>query len=77
MAPAVPARRDAALVWLGLVAVGTAYEFYAMRGGTTLSETFRMVFRTDTAVGRLVFQQCWDRFAAWFPGHILNDASKG
>ncbi|MBO9523408.1 MAG: hypothetical protein J7518_17910 [Nocardioidaceae bacterium] len=40
--------------------------------GSTLSECTRMIYRTDTALGRYAFLASWVGFATWFPVHILR-----
>lgn len=63
------------LFWAGLAAAGVAYEFRALKDeapGDTLSETTRIVFRTDTTVGRTVWFACWGMLSAWFAAHVAK-----
>lgn len=63
------------LFWALLAAVGVAYELRALKDeapGDTLSETTRLLFRTDTTVGKVVFFVCWGTLTAWFASHIAR-----
>lgn len=65
------AKTEDLLFWVGLAAVGTAYEVHALRterGDRTLSHFTRAVFRTDTKPGRMAFAVA----VAWFTHHILT-----
>jgi hypothetical protein len=61
-------------VWGGIIAVGAAYETYALitkKPGDTLSETTRKAFAVHTRRGAVVFGGLWGSFSVWFLGHIL------
>jgi len=63
------------LFWAILAAIGIVYEIRALQDeapGDTLSETTRLVFRTDTPVGRVVWYVCWGTLGAWFAAHIAK-----
>jgi hypothetical protein len=63
-------------IWLGLIAVGAAFEGYTLRNGKegdTLSETTRSLFRVKTSkLGRASFLVAWLGFSGWYLGHILD-----
>lgn len=42
--------------------------------GSTLSECTRLVFRTDTRLGRIVFLLFWAALTRWLVPHILRPA---
>lgn len=42
------------------------------RNGSTLSETARYVFRTDTRLGKAVFVGSWAALTGWLVPHIIN-----
>lgn len=63
------------IVWGGLLAVGAAFEVWALRNGRagdTLSERTRAWFRVRTRPGAAVFAVAWVGFAGWFLVHILT-----
>lgn len=65
-------------LWCALILVGTAYEFWALRGRrreATLSHLTRKVFATHTVAGRGVFVIFWAALSAWFPRHILDEGN--
>lgn len=41
------------------------------RDGSTLSEATRLVFRTDTLLGKVAFVAFWTELSRWFVPHIL------
>lgn len=65
---------SADLAWGGLLAVGAAFELWALvnhRQGDTLSERTRIWWRTHTRPGRALFLAAWSVFAVWFAFHIV------
>lgn len=65
------------LFWAGLAAAGVAYELHALQDeapGDTLSETTRILFRTDTTWGRRIFTGAWVLLSALFVPHICKTA---
>lgn len=67
----------ARLVWAAVLGVGIVAEVRSLRrhDGCTLSETTRMVFRTETRVGRIAFAASWGAFTAWWIPHVLKEKS--
>jgi len=60
-------------VWALLAVVGLAVELRALNDATrgdTLSATTRILFRTDTKPGQLVWLAFWIPFSVWFGRHI-------
>jgi len=59
--------------WLAWIAAFAVIEFRAVvndKAGDTLSEHFRLWFRTDTKRGRTVWLVVSGLFFAWFTVHI-------
>lgn len=44
--------------------------------GSTFSECTRLVYRTDTRLGRWAFLSSFAVFVSWFPLHILGGETK-
>ncbi|MBO9523902.1 MAG: hypothetical protein J7518_20400 [Nocardioidaceae bacterium] len=63
-----------AAVWVAgigtLVVIDAALD--RRHDGSTLSECTRLIYHTDTAVGRCAFLASWAGFVTWFPVHILR-----
>lgn len=62
------------LAWATVAGAGVVLEAYVLRRGmadSTLSETTRRVFRTDTKAGRVAFSMTLGGVALWFHRHIL------
>ena len=43
--------------------------------GSTLSEVTRMVYRTDTRLGRCAFVASWAALSGWLIPHILKNTT--
>lgn len=68
----------ARLAWAAFIAGGVLADLWRSRvaDGSTLSQTTRDVFHTDTPLGRAAFLAAWGYLCAWFPGHILDQPAK-
>lgn len=69
-APPVRAARAAWLAILGAAVVVERYGITHPGSGWTLTETIRRSWRTDTALGRWLFQGAWYGLTSWLPDHI-------
>lgn len=64
----------AKVAWAAFIAGGVVADLWRVRvaDGSTLSQTTRDVFHTDTRIGRFAFLAAWGYLCAWFPAHILT-----
>lgn len=60
--------------WIAALAALGIIDYYAAfhKGGGTLSQAFREVFRTDTTLGKALWICFCIAFIRWFVPHILN-----
>lgn len=69
-----------ALVWAVGVLSLAGLDFWCDRNtvpGDTLSECTRVLFRTHTPLGRLVFLAFWTRLYVWYARHICKEIANG
>lgn len=62
------------LLWVAAFAVIEGVAVVNDKRGDTLSEHFRLWFRTDTRVGRTIWLGVSGLFFAWFVAHIVTPA---
>lgn len=62
------------IAWTAFFALAEGIALANERENDTLSENFRLLFRTRTSkVGRAIFAVGWFGFSGWFAIHILTE----
>lgn len=64
------------VAWGAAIGALAAADLYcdSRRNDSTLSACTRVVFRTDTTLGKAAFTAAWLGFSAWVIPHIIKEA---